>query len=309
MPELRWILVAFGLALLIGIYVWGRRGAQERAPNEDTMFRPDMDGDGEERAEPAGSYEPSEFEPVPEAAEFDSSVVANERAYGVAFVAAADESREPTLEVMRTREPRGMRIEPSFGEEAQTAELPVREQGPAEPDVIAPTRASMSKEAPTIGMSNAAAPRRTDRRKILALRLATGAQRFSGAQLQAAFDDESLQHGKYDVFHRLDAAGVAIFSVASMVEPGTFDPAKMATEHYSGITLFAQLPGPAAGAVAFNELLACSRRLHAALGGTLQDERGVPLTAHRIERIRQEIRDFESRSAGEISHRSSPIVS
>jgi hypothetical protein len=29
------------------------------------------------------------------------------------------------------------------------------------------------------------------------------------------------------------------------------------------------------------------------LGGVLQDDRGVPLTVHRIERMKQEVRDFE----------------
>jgi len=99
------------------------------------------------------------------------------------------------------------------------------------------------------------------------------------------------------VFHRLDSQGAAIFSVASMMEPGTFDLDKMPQESYPGITLFTQLPAPVAGMLAFNELIACSRRLHAALGGTLQDERGVPLTVHRVERIRQEIREFEHRPA------------
>ena len=47
-----------------------------------------------------------------------------------------------------------------------------------------------------------------------------------------------------------------------------------------------------------NELVACARRLQANLGGTLQDERGVPLTVHRIERMRQEVREFERPPAG-----------
>jgi FtsZ-interacting cell division protein ZipA len=44
---------------------------------------------------------------------------------------------------------------------------------------------------------------------------------------------------------------------------------------------------------ALNELVACARRLHQSLGGVLQDDRGVPLTVHRIERMRQEVREFE----------------
>jgi hypothetical protein len=38
--------------------------------------------------------------------------------------------------------------------------------------------------------------------------------------------------------------------------------------------------------------------VRANLGGTLQDERGVPLTVHRIERMRQEVREFERPPAG-----------
>jgi cell division protein ZipA len=109
---------------------------------------------------------------------------------------------------------------------------------------------------------------------------------------------ELLEHGKYDVFHRLHSDGQSIFSIASMVEPGTFDLEKMNETQYAGITMFAQLPGPVPGMHALNELVACARRLHQALGGVLQDDRGIPLTVHRIERMRQEVRDFERPAAG-----------
>ena len=49
---------------------------------------------------------------------------------------------------------------------------------------------------------------------------------------------------------------------------------------------------------ALNELVACARRLQQTLGGTLQDDRGVPLTVHRIERMRQEVREFERPPGG-----------
>jgi cell division protein ZipA len=114
---------------------------------------------------------------------------------------------------------------------------------------------------------------------------------------------EGLQHGKYDVYHRLDADGATLFSVASMVEPGTFDPLRMAGESFPGITLFTQLPGAVESMLAFNEMVQTSRRLQEQLGGTLQDERGVPLTIHRLERLRQDIRDFDQGHARETGHR------
>ena len=309
MPELRWILIAFGFALLIGIYVWGRRSA--KPTTEDAVqpsVRPDPVFDS------ATSYEEFErplvapIEDVEVEARFEEPADIEPRELrtgGLHVYRPVDETQEPTIEAKVERAPRdarSMRIEPTFSEESVTAELPV-EHAPHDPDpIVTPARTSVpqpSNDAPTLSMSSTPAPRRIERRKIIALRLAAGSQRLNGAQLKAAFESEGLQHGKYDVFHRVHGDDGAIFSVASMVEPGTFDPEKMPQESFPGITLFTQLPAPVAGMLAFNELVACSRRLHAALGGTLQDERGVPLTVHRIERIRQEIREFEHRPAGD----------
>ena len=137
-----------------------------------------------------------------------------------------------------------------------------------------------------------------ERRKILSLRIAMVPQRLEGAKLMEALLAESLQHGKYGIFHRLHSDGSIVFSVASMVEPGTFELDKMGETLYPGITMFTQLPGPVPGMHALNEVIACARRLQATLGGTWQDERGVPLTVHRIERMRQEVREFERPPAG-----------
>lgn len=306
MPELRWILTFLGLVLLIGIYVWGRRSSASSSAKSENAPRP--------RPEPAfeavDDYDPPLVEVSDDAfePESDALVAAAEPASARSLARATlDESNEPTIEVhtSRTQRDARSRVEPTFNEESVTAELPVRE---FEPTAQTRAAATTSMDAPTLSMSSTPSPRRIERRKIIALRLAMP-QRVPGAQLKAALENESLQHGRYDVFHRLDDEGVAMFSVASMVEPGTFDVEKMPQESYPGITLFAQLPGPVAGMLAFNELVACSKRLHSELGGTLQDERGVPLTVHRIERIRQEIREFEHRPSADAAARPTPTIS
>lgn len=308
MPELRWILVAFGLALLIGIYAWGRRASRRARASDDHALRPDP------AFETAGEEDDSHLEDPQLAAElgdYSSPGAALAPSYAGADRDVAADAEEPAYERV---EPRRTRIEPTFSEPSfdepayEAADDAAVEDAPAESFESAMTAESARAtaapvEAPTISMSHTPPPRRIERRKIIALRIAAGPERIDGAQLKAAFEAESLQHGKYDVFHRLEEDATPVFSVASMVEPGTFDPDTMEQHSYPGITLFAQLPGPLAGMIAFNELVACARRLHATLGGTLQDERGVPLTVHRIERIRQEIRDFEHRSLGEAGQR------
>ena len=275
MNELRWILVGFGIVLLAAIYLWGRRGSRAVASDEPSpppRVRPES---------PMHAHEPTLIRSVEQA-------VAASAQHDVAPPAEPSDEYEtpPPLDTWRGR------VEPTFAD-AETAEMAVR---PAVAASAAP--AANAAAAPTLSSSEAPQSRRVERRKILSLRLAMAPQRIEGAKLLEALLAESLQHGKYNIFHRLHADGSIVFSVASMVEPGAFDLEKMGETLYPGMTMFTQLPGPVPGMHALNELVACARRLQANLGGTLQDERGVPLTVHRIERMRQEVREFERPPAG-----------
>jgi cell division protein ZipA len=275
MSELRWILIGFGIVLLAAIYLWGRRGNRAVASEDATVRgRPEPTMHGTE----AASLRAAE-DAVPAAAMPD--------------IAPQDEPPAPEREALPGHESWRGRVEPTFAD-APTEEMPVR------PPTSAPTAAAAAtaSAAPTLSSSEAPQARRVERRKILSVRIAMAPQRVEGAKLLEALQAESLQHGKYSVFHRLHTDGSIVFSVASMVEPGTFDLEKMGETLYPGVTMFTQLPGPVPGMHALNELIASARRLQANLGGTLQDERGVPLTVHRIERMRQEVREFERPPAG-----------
>jgi cell division protein ZipA len=276
MNELRWILIGFGIVLLAAIYLWGRRGKAAPATHssDSTQLRVDSDDDAavEVAAAPIGPVSTDDWNDREARREWSPP--------------PADDIDEPDVD--RAGEPvhdtwRG-RVEPTFGDAAPTEELPVRPESAA--------------SAPTLSSSEAPQSRRIERRKILSLRLAFVPQRLEGAKLLETLLAESLEHGKYDIFHRLHVDGTSIFSVASMVEPGTFDLEKIGETLYPGITLFAQLPGPVPGMHALNELIACAKRMQQTVGGTLQDERGVPLTVHRIERMRRDVREFERPPAG-----------
>jgi cell division protein ZipA len=315
MPELRWILIVAGAALLLGIYLWGRRSSRQAAASDEALRSqeplPEPHSAYVFRDEPAADV----IEPTLDAASAESDeplepIVAERRHRQAEVAEETDEDAEPPLAdtspSMKDKDGRRARIEPKFGDgeiETASASQPTEAaRGQATPSTAA---------APTLSMSNTPQPRRSERRKIIALRIAAGAQRFPGEQLLAAMEGEGLQHGKYDVFHRIDDTGATLFSVASMVEPGTFDPLRMAGETFPGITLFTQFPGAVESMLAFNEMVQISRRLQERLGGTLQDERGVPLTIHRLERLRQDIRDFDqghAREAGPRAETAPPVT-
>jgi len=144
---------------------------------------------------------------------------------------------------------------------------------------------------PPASATNANKQTNAARRKIIALRLSMP-ERVAGDQLLSLLQREQLQHGKFSIFHRLHNEQT-VFSVASMVEPGTFDPAAMAQQQFPGVTLFMLLPGPLDGLIAYDQMLSCAQRLAHATGGSLQDERGSKLTVQSIERLREEVLDFQ----------------
>lgn len=160
----------------------------------------------------------------------------------------------------------------------------------------APTLSEEVKPAPQPARPAAAStrpkPTGTATRKIMALRLAFTPEKLAGDRLKSLLEGERLQIGKFNIFHRLHD-GASVFSVASMVEPGTFDPHTMAQQQYAGITLFAMLPGALEAPQVFDQLLNCAQHLAQATQGILQDERGSKLTPYLIERMRDEALDFQ----------------
>lgn len=139
-----------------------------------------------------------------------------------------------------------------------------------------------------------------EQQRIVAVRLcAVNEARWPGQRLLAALEAHGLAFGRYQVFHRCHTDGRSIFCVASLTEPGTFDPQRMAQEDHRGITLFAVLPGPLAPLETLDEMLATARELARELTGTMQDDRGMPLSPQRAAALREDIARFQAHpSAG-----------
>jgi cell division protein ZipA len=148
----------------------------------------------------------------------------------------------------------------------------------------------------------AAAPARTAvgsrRQKILTVRVAAvGLGLWPGNRLLAALAAQGLEFGRYQVYHRMHDDGRSLFAVASLVEPGTFDPERMPQQEFRGISLFAVLPGPLGAVATLEALLATARGLAADLGGAVQDEKGLAMSPSRTAELREEAVRFEAPSA------------
>ncbi len=302
MPELRWILLIAGLLLIGGLYAWGVRSRRRSAPpppermaarveSPRPVARPAPAEPRVELRRVEPRIETAAPEPEPEPSDDHDSL--------------DDTDRLPVLEIEAD-------FESDSASEAEAEALPEAEPEPVEPP---PPRASTRREprleaaseAPEVRPAPAATgtteqPRKPAAQKIVVVRVvAAPPGNFGGATLAHALRAEHLEFGRYDIFHRLEATGRPVFSVASLREPGTFDLATINDLEFRGIALFCVLPGPWPGLRSLDAMIAAARALASRMDGVLQDEKGAALSVQRIGHLREEVVEFEHshpRSAG-----------
>lgn len=114
-------------------------------------------------------------------------------------------------------------------------------------------------------------------------------QGFNGMQLAVAFRSVGLTYGAMNIFESLDADGQTKFSVASIVEPGTFPETGLDQFYCPGIVFFMQpeyLDDPVA---VFDELITVVHKLAKQLDGVEWDHKRKPLTDETIEILREQL--------------------
>ena len=154
--------------------------------------------------------------------------------------------------------------------------------------------------ARVLGQSGEGLNRSASSERIVTVRLTGhGNATFAGEALILAFRDAGLRHGRFGIFHRHDPKTdtQVLFSVASLVEPGSFDLTRLKTERFPGVSFFVTLPGAGDGVAAFDDMLATAHGLAAKLDGELLDEQGSRLSVQRERYLREEVIQFQHKFA------------
>jgi cell division protein ZipA len=280
MSELRWILLGAGLALIAGIYLWGLRARRRSAAAEPARAVIFEQPPASERLEPARIEPLVEFEDEPPPVEEPE------------FVQHLDDEDD----LASARSQSSGRREPTLGQRL-VATTPEKQPQPTYTDEQADVPGEDEAQAREDDSQTAVVARS---QRIVAIRVtAPSPSRFEGSLLQEALAAEGFEFGRYQVFHRLDKTGRPVISLASLREPGTFDPATMAGAAYAGVALFSVLPGPVPAQQAFEELLVAGRSLAGRLGGNLQDDRGAPLSVQRVTQLREEMTNLDRARSGQ----------
>ncbi len=115
---------------------------------------------------------------------------------------------------------------------------------------------------------------------------------LEGAELLEAVAKLDLKPSSMQVFHRVEASSnEVVYSMASMVEPGTFPLRDMSDFATPGVSFFMQLPGPVDGPKAFEELIETCQRMAEMLNAELQDQNHNLLSLQSIEHSRSEVQE------------------
>jgi cell division protein ZipA len=312
---LRWILLGAGIALILGLWWWENRRARARLAADSagpaTVERLVADDDVEDEAlapdpdESAPAYMPTiervrvprrpPLIEIPEDFEVDvSDFVGIDRRRGAEpeFTLEPDPGLDDDSDVAANEEV-AFADDDSVQDDHHRA--PWVSTQPLERDEVAPKR---EEEPPDLPPADPMERRTAEasKQRIVALRLIASGGSWPGSSVRAAFEAEDLHYGPYSIFHREREDGKSLLYVASMMEPGSFDLARMDEQEFPGISLFGIVPGPLDAPSTFDLILTVGRGLAGRLSGQLQDEQGSTLTAQRILNLREELVHFEHRN-------------
>jgi cell division protein ZipA len=291
--ELRWILLGLGTLAIGAIWWWSARRSTQAPGNAELR---------ESTVVPAHSLAPAAVESLPpEKRPLPSEV--RERAASPLdplSIRTADFERVPALDqpMLTHADPLDLTVELGQMPEEEppaTAARPPPPQAPPPTVKFRPSTENSDRLGAAAPQSPAQSPNASEKQKIVTIRVcAVGDARWSGSDLMSTLEGQGLAYGRYQVYHRNHNDGRSIFCVASLVEPGTFDMARMAEDEFRGVSLFAVLPGPLEPVQTIDALLTTARELARELSGTVQDAKGMPFSPQRAAALREDAARFQA---------------
>lgn len=202
----------------------------------------------------------------------------------------AHAKREPSLNTRDSSPGDGASMADPRGDSAQTDE-----HIDAEVLFEPPSGAESSEERPDQGLyRDDEEPAATPGPESLLLRLnvVPVQERFDGAAIVQAADHCNLEPGVMDIFHRYGPAGPPddiLFSMANMVNPGTFPFGTMEDFDSPGVTLFTQVEGAPGDTDRLEKMLTTVRCLADELGGDIRDADRRPFTQEAERQLRERV--------------------
>jgi cell division protein ZipA len=280
MAELRWILLALGVLVLSGLYVWGRglskRNRLARAGRRERE-EPRLSLEADLLAEP-GSLSDERFE-----------IAEPEDEAEAAPGGGRTNSAEPVQVDAQTKTTKAVRADRRI-KTAELARADRRTKTQSKPD--APHSDSSANGSSSTKPAPKAAPD-----KVVTIRFVPRDHELGGETAVAALRRAGLKHGRYGIFHRHagESDEDVLFSVANLTEPGTFDLERLRA--IAGMSFFVVLPSRGDPVAAFDAMVETARALAHDLDADLFDDRGSSWSIQRERYVREELIHYRHQHA------------
>ena len=119
---------------------------------------------------------------------------------------------------------------------------------------------------------------------------------ISGAALLPTLLTLGMKFGDMNIFHRHEdnaGNGKITFSLANMMNPGTFDLDTMESFSTQGVSLFMTLPNPGDAFKVFEQMLSAAKQLAQEFNGQLLDDKRSVMTKQTEQHYISKIREFD----------------
>lgn len=158
-------------------------------------------------------------------------------------------------------------------------------------------------QAPTAPSAKVEAPVEPPKEKLLAVEpeviilsvVMPEGESMSGAMLLPSLLTLGLRFGDMDIFHRHEdnaGHGKVTFSLANIMNPGTFNLDEIETFSTQGVSLFMTLPNAGDSFEVFEKMLNCAKQLALEFKGQVLDDKRSVMTKQTEQHYMSRIRDF-----------------
>jgi cell division protein ZipA len=310
---LRLILFLVGAAVIFGIYAADRykRGVQDE-PSRDWINQLNDQDENTTRSDPIEPRWDEIYKPDAEPEEEYLAEQDQEEEYQEEFDQEEDNQEEEDqvgvdTQVLNyteaeTEETVPDPVEQSISSELEQLEEIIHEDPRYDPGYSPEADQDMPKEQMSISFFNREAPKESPREnapdlptKIIQLTIVPHEGQFYGDDIQSVVYEVGLEPGDMNIFHHYGddpEKQQVVYSMVSMVEPGTFPLDDMDGFSTPGITLYSQLPGPKDGLSIFSDMLHGAEQLANLLDGELRDETHSAITKQTVSHMREDIQEY-----------------